>query len=60
MSHCLRVALLGKSRFLLDVVMAELVYYLDVGRRCGESRNVCSFFCFRFCFRFFQKSRTFG
>ena len=44
MSHCLRVALLGKSRFLLDVVMAGLVYYLDVGRRCGESQNVCSFF----------------
>ena len=52
MSHCLRVALLGKSRFLLDVVMAGLVYYLDVGRRRGESQNVCSFFVFASVFPF--------
>lgn len=43
-SHCLRVAPLGKSRFLLNVVMAELVRYLDVGRRRGETESLFFFF----------------
>ena len=42
-SHCLRVAPLGKSRFLLNVVMAELVRYLDVGRRRGETESLFFF-----------------